>query len=67
MAAHRRTASDVRSEAIVMTAAATTNQSDGEDGHAGGPSEDTDEIDLEADEQHLLSLVPNNDFIGKTF
>lgn len=61
MAAHRRTASDVRLEVL---ATSTNVQSDGEDGHAGGPSEDTDEIDLNDEDERLLALVPNQDFRG---
>lgn len=58
MAAHRRTnSSDVRLE---------VNQSDEEDGNAGGSSNETDEIDLENEQQGLLShsLVPAESFRG---
>ena len=58
MAAHRRTASDVKVE---------LNQTDDEDGNAGGASDETDDIDLiDEDEDEFLNhpLVPNDSYRG---
>ena len=59
MAAHRRTASDVKVE---------VNQTDDEeDGNPGGASDETDDIDLiDEDEDEFLNhpLVPNDSYRG---